>query len=54
MGSFLAGVALTLFFGFLANRLGYLSVHDKVEKPRGTGTGSGGGGGGNGRETEIK
>lgn len=44
MGSFIAGVIFALFMGFLANRLGYLSVHKKAEKePTGTG-GSGGGG----------
>lgn len=52
MGEFLAGVAITLFFGFLANRLGYLSVHDKVEKPS-SGSGSGGGGGGKGDGTHT-
>lgn len=42
-GEFVAGVVLTLFFGFLANRLGYLSVHKKAEKPKGdSGTGGGG------------
>lgn len=46
MGGFFAGVALTLFFGFLANRMGYLSVHKKAEKPAGGGTGGGGGGSG--------
>ena len=47
MGEFAAGVVVTLFFGFLANRLGYLSVHKKEEKPSSGGTGGGGGGGDN-------
>lgn len=42
MGEFIAGVAVTLFLGFLANRLGYLSVHKKEEKVS-SGTGGGGG-----------
>ncbi len=46
MGEFLAGVAVTLFVGFLANRMGYLSVHKKEEKAS-SGTGGSGGGGGN-------
>ena len=46
MGEFFAGVVLTLFFGFLANRMGYLSVHKKAEKPASGGTGGGGGSGG--------
>lgn len=50
MGNFVAGVLLTLFFGFLANRLGYLSVHDKAEKEQPEGTGSGGGGSSDPRE----
>lgn len=45
VGSLLAGVALAVFFGFLANRLGYLSVHDKASRPANT---SGGGSGGSG------
>lgn len=44
MGEFLAGVALTLFFGFLANRFGYLSVHGKAPKPPRSGGVTGGGG----------
>lgn len=38
MGMFAAGVFLALFFGFLANRLGYLSVHKKAAKPASTGS----------------
>lgn len=45
-GAVLAGFALAVFFGFLANRLGYLSVHKKADKPA-SGSGGGGGGGGN-------
>ena len=51
MGSFLVGVAVTLVAGFLAHKLGYLSVHDKAD------TSSGGGGsaaGGGGRNTQVK
>ena len=44
MGEFVAGVVLALFVGFIANRLGYLSVHKKAEKPVSGGGGSGGGG----------
>lgn len=51
MGEFVAGVVVALFFGFLANRLGYLSVHKKAEKP--TSSGSGGGGGGSRSPGEI-
>ena len=57
MGEFVAGVIITLFFGFLANRLGYLSVHKKAEKPYSGGTGGTGGGGasgGNSRNTHVK
>ncbi len=44
MEYFVAGVAFALFFGFLANRLGYLSVHSKAPKAPNSGGGSGGGG----------
>lgn len=44
-GAFLGGFVLALFLGFLANKLGYLSVHKKAEKEGGTGGSSGGGGG---------
>ena len=54
MGEFVAGVVITLFFGFLANRLGYLSVHKKAEKPYSGGTGGGGASGGNSRNTHVK
>lgn len=37
MSMFAAGVFTVLFFGFLANRLGFLSVHKKAEKPASTG-----------------
>lgn len=40
---FLAGVLLAAFLGFIANRMGYLSVHKKAEKPKGGSGGSGGG-----------
>jgi len=47
VGSLLAGLALAVFFGFLANRLGYLSVHSKAPKTTSGGGGGGGGGRGN-------
>jgi hypothetical protein len=44
-GYVLAGFILALFLGFLANRIGYLSVHKRAPKEGGTGGSTGGGGG---------
>lgn len=41
---FLAGVVVTLFVGFLANRLGFLSVHKRPEREVSEGSGGSGGG----------
>jgi len=48
-GNFIAGVALAVFLGFLASKLGYLSVHKKAPRPP-----SGGSSGGSRTKTHMK
>lgn len=39
----LSGLALAVFLGFIANRMGYLSVHKKITRPIEVSTGGSGG-----------
>lgn len=50
-GYIVAGFVLALFLGFLANRLGYLSVHKKAAKPA---SGFSGGGSDSGPDIHLR